>query len=74
MELMQKRVKEGGAVGVDDLSRWPYDSDAVCFLSETTSASSVIELMKVSQISPLWSYNLTALASVTHSSMAKGKA
>jgi hypothetical protein len=48
MELMQKHVKEDGAVGVDDLRQWPSDSDAVGFLSETTSASSVIELMKVS--------------------------
>jgi hypothetical protein len=66
MELMQKHVKGDGAVGVDDLRRWPSDSNAVGFLSETTSASSVIELMKVNQASPpLWSYNLTALASIT---------
>jgi hypothetical protein len=45
MELMQGYVKEDGAVGVDDLHRW--DSDAVGFLSETTSATSVHELMKV---------------------------
>jgi hypothetical protein len=49
MELMQGYVKEDGAVGVDDLLRWPSDSHAVGFLSATTSASSVDELMKVSQ-------------------------
>ncbi|OCK91215.1 uncharacterized protein K441DRAFT_220440 [Cenococcum geophilum 1.58] len=43
MELMQGYVKEERAVGVDDLRRWPSDSDAVGFLSETTSATSVID-------------------------------
>ena len=47
MELMQGYVKEERAVGVDDLRRWPSDSNAVGFLSETTSATSVIELIKV---------------------------
>jgi hypothetical protein len=51
MELMQKYVKDGGAVGVDDLRRWPSDSKAVGFLSETTSATSVERLMKVSECS-----------------------
>jgi hypothetical protein len=49
MVLMQKNTKEDGAVGVDDLGRWPYDSHAVGFLAQTTSASSVNELAKVSQ-------------------------
>ena len=49
MELMQKYVKDGGAVGVDDLRRWPSDSKAVGFLSETTSATSVDRLMNVSE-------------------------
>lgn len=49
MELMQGYVKEDSAIGVDDLHRWPSSSDAVSFLSETTSAISVDELMKVSQ-------------------------
>jgi hypothetical protein len=48
MELMQKYVKADGVVGVDDLRRWPLNSLAVGFLSETTSATSVGELMKVS--------------------------
>lgn len=44
MELMQKYVKDDGKVGVDD---WPSDSNAVGFLSATTSATSVNELIKV---------------------------
>jgi hypothetical protein len=47
MELMQKYTKDDGAVGVDDLRRWPSDSDAVGFLSETTSAASAGALIKV---------------------------
>ena len=45
--LMQGYLKEDGAVGVDDLVRWPLDSDAVKFLSQTTSITSIAELMKV---------------------------
>jgi hypothetical protein len=48
MELMQKYVKDGGAIGVEDLDRWPSDSNAVAFLSMTTSAPSLDELLKVS--------------------------
>ena len=47
MELMQKYVKEGGAVGIDDLRRWHSGSDAIGFLSATTSATSAAELLKV---------------------------
>jgi hypothetical protein len=47
---MQKYVKDDGAIGIDDLNRWPSDSDAVGFLSATQSATSVNELTKVSQI------------------------
>ena len=47
MELMQKYVKEGGAIGIDDLSRWDSSSDAVVFLSATTYAMSAVELLKV---------------------------
>ncbi|KAH8760756.1 kinase-like domain-containing protein [Hyaloscypha finlandica] len=46
MELMQKYVKDDGAIGVENLDRWPSDSNAVDFLSRTTSASSVDELLK----------------------------
>lgn len=49
MELMEKCTKDDEAIGVEDLNRWPFDSDAVGFLSATTSASSVNELMKVSR-------------------------
>ncbi|KAL1983542.1 hypothetical protein VTN96DRAFT_10281 [Rasamsonia emersonii] len=44
MELMQKYVKDDGVIGVDDVERWPVDSDAVGFLSATTSAGSIEEL------------------------------
>ncbi|OCK73599.1 kinase-like protein [Lepidopterella palustris CBS 459.81] len=46
MELMQKYVKEDGAIGVDDLRRWYSNSDAVGFLSATTSVESAEELLK----------------------------
>ncbi|KAH9211178.1 hypothetical protein DL95DRAFT_306561, partial [Leptodontidium sp. 2 PMI_412] len=51
MELMQKYVKEDGAVGVDNLHRWPSNSDALGFLFATTSAAFVVELLKVYSIS-----------------------
>ena len=47
MELMQKYVKDDGAVGVENLSRWPSDSNAVDFLSRTTSADLVDGLLEV---------------------------
>ena len=47
MELMQKYTQDNGAVGVENLDRWPSDSDAVTFLSETTSAASICELREV---------------------------
>ena len=47
MELIQKYVKENGAIGVDNLHRWPSNSDALGFLSVTTSAASAAELLKV---------------------------
>ncbi|KAL5313155.1 hypothetical protein ACEPPN_018888 [Leptodophora sp. 'Broadleaf-Isolate-01'] len=46
MELMQGYAKDNRAIGVDNLHRWPNSSDAIGFLSKTTSASSVGELMK----------------------------
>ena len=46
MELMQGYAKEDGAVGIDDLFRWPSDSIAVNFLSTTVTASSVGALTK----------------------------
>ncbi|EFW13295.1 hypothetical protein D8B26_005415 [Coccidioides posadasii str. Silveira] len=45
MELMQKHGKDDGVVGVDDLNRWPIDSDAVKFLSAASSAT-CLEILK----------------------------
>jgi hypothetical protein len=50
MELMQKYLKDDNAVGIDDLRRWPSNSDAVGFLSETTSAPSAKSLIKVCEV------------------------
>lgn len=47
MELMEKDTKESGLVGVNDLERWPSDSEAVEFLSATTSSDSINQLKKV---------------------------
>jgi hypothetical protein len=47
MELMQGYAKEDGAIGIDDLIRWPADSKAVKFLSTTVSATSLDELIQV---------------------------
>ncbi|KAJ5976579.1 hypothetical protein N7481_010286 [Penicillium waksmanii] len=44
MELMQKYVKEDGAVGIDNLDRWRNCPAAIEFLCATTSASSFEEL------------------------------
>jgi len=45
---MQGYAKEDGAIGIDDLRRWPSDSNAVSFLSATVTATSVAILMEVS--------------------------
>jgi hypothetical protein len=50
MELMQKYEKDDGLVGVNDLNRWPVDSDAVGFLSAVSSGTSIKALKQVSQI------------------------
>jgi hypothetical protein len=57
MELMQKYVKEDGAVGIDNLKRWATCPATVEFLSATTSAGSFEELKRV-RIQPLWFWNL----------------
>lgn len=49
MLLMQKYTKDNGAVGVDNVERWPVDSDAALFFVMTISAASVDELMEVSK-------------------------
>ena len=47
MELMQGYTKEDGAVGIENLKRWPSDSRAVGFLSTTQHASEIRQLLKV---------------------------
>lgn len=47
MELMQKYVKEDGAVGINNPQRWKDCPAAIEFLSAIVSASSVEELNKV---------------------------
>jgi hypothetical protein len=79
MELMQKYVKEDGAIGIDNLQRWPSNSDAVGFLSATTSAASAAELLQVCYFSlPLRrsrkALPSTIAASAPEPSMAKGVA
>ncbi|KAF4988989.1 hypothetical protein F66182_16668, partial [Fusarium sp. NRRL 66182] len=46
MELMEKQTKKNGTTGVNDLKRWPVDSNAVKFLAATDSVSTVAELRK----------------------------
>ena len=48
MELMQTYDKHDGVVGVDDLERWPVDSDAFGFLSTVSSTASIEALEQVS--------------------------
>jgi len=50
MELMQGYSKEDEAIGIEDLDRWPSDSNAVSFLSTTVTAASLAELTEVCQI------------------------
>lgn len=45
--LMQKYENENGAIGIENLNRWSADSQAVKFLSMTTSANTVDELKQV---------------------------
>ncbi|CAI7616106.1 unnamed protein product [Penicillium palitans] len=47
MEIMQKYVKDDGMVGVDDVDRWPVDSDAFGFLSALSTAKSIESLKEV---------------------------
>ncbi|KAJ5775841.1 uncharacterized protein N7511_000852 [Penicillium nucicola] len=37
MALMQKHEKDGGITGVEDLDRWPVDSDAFAFLAAAST-------------------------------------
>lgn len=47
MEIMQKYVKDDGMVGVDDVVRWPVDSDAFGFLSALSTTQSIESLKEV---------------------------
>ncbi|KAJ5216813.1 hypothetical protein N7468_009821 [Penicillium chermesinum] len=44
MEIMQKYVKDDGVVGVDDVDRWPVDSDAFGFLAALSTVKSIESL------------------------------
>ncbi|KAI9772983.1 MAG: hypothetical protein M1840_008865 [Geoglossum simile] len=44
--LMQKYYKDDGLIGVENLDRWPSDSNAIDFLSMITSTTSIKELLK----------------------------
>ncbi|KAJ5178971.1 hypothetical protein N7492_002181 [Penicillium capsulatum] len=44
MEVMQKYVKDDGLVGVDDVVRWPVQSDAFGFLSALSTTRSIVSL------------------------------
>jgi hypothetical protein len=48
MQLMQKSDKADGAIGVDDLKRWPMESAAVSFLGASAAAVSTEALKQVS--------------------------
>lgn len=43
----QKYVKKDGMVGVDDVERWPVDSDAFGFLSALSTTKSIESLKEV---------------------------
>ncbi|KAH7418954.1 hypothetical protein BKA64DRAFT_649748, partial [Cadophora sp. MPI-SDFR-AT-0126] len=64
MQLMQKYVKKDRAVGVDDLYRWHSNSDAVGFLSATTSTASTAELLKPLLSRPHQKESLISLVSL----------
>jgi hypothetical protein len=62
MELMEAESNEERVVGIKNLRRWPSDSDAVDFLSTTTSAGSLRELQKVNFTVPIVGDVLTLLS------------
>jgi hypothetical protein len=73
MELMQKFVKEDGAVGLDDLRRWHDSPDAVDFLGAIASATCAAELSKVWRgVAFLSLLILTIVAPAHYPSMAEG--
>jgi hypothetical protein len=48
MELMQKYPNSSGSIGLEDFKHWPSDGNAVGFLAMTTTATSVNQLLSVS--------------------------
>jgi hypothetical protein len=56
MQLMQSYEMDDGVIGVDDLGRWPPDSEAFGFLEAISSARSVEALMKVCTLLHYTSY------------------
>lgn len=67
MELMQTYDKNDGVVGVDDLDRWPVDSDAFGFLSTASSTVTIEALKQVSQFSVRSSCSLSTDLSLWNS-------
>jgi hypothetical protein len=51
MELMQGYDIGDGIIGVDDIDRWPLDSEAFLFLAAISAAQSINALIKVSTLS-----------------------
>ena len=62
MQLMQKYDKADGALGVDDLKRWPMGSAAVEFLGASGAAVSLEVLRQVSDSA--WARNLLMPGSI----------
>jgi hypothetical protein len=48
IELIQKYIKDNSAIRVEDLDRWPSNSNVVRFLFITTSVPLLDDLLKVS--------------------------
>ena len=48
MVLLMQKYTNGDTIGVEDLTRWPSDSNVVDFLSMITSVTSFHELTTVS--------------------------
>lgn len=63
---MQKYPQEDGRIGLENLDRWPSNSEAVDFLSMTTSVTSVKELSKVRIIRACFLATLWSDVSSTH--------
>lgn len=69
MELMEKHTKKNGTTGVNDLKRWPVDSNAVKFLAAIDSVSTVDELRKVRWLQPISLLSSDCLLAPAHKTM-----